>query len=237
MPKNLLLASTSTVYGSDYLGYIEKDIQRFFSNASLVVFIPYARPSGISHEDYSGKAAEAFAKVGLNLKGIHEWDNPEQALAEAEGIFTGGGNTFVLLKTLQENGLMELLKKKVENGLPYMGTSAGSNIAGQTISTTNDMPIVYPHSFDALGLVPFNINPHYIDPDPGSRHMGETRETRIGEFHIYNKIPVAGLREGSVLEIHDREIRILGNHAVRVFRQKESATEVSDPEELKRLLY
>jgi len=236
MLKHLLLVSTSTIYGGDYLSYLSEEITRFFSNGSPVIFIPYARPSGISHDDYTKKAAKAFERSGLSLKGIHEWSDPKEALNEAKGIFTGGGNTFVLLKTLQEKGLLAPLREKVNSGTPYMGTSAGSNIAGQTISTTNDMPIVYPNSFQALGLVPFNINPHYLDPDPSSEHMGETRETRIAEYHVYNELAVAGLREGSALEIHGDQLTLIGEHTVRIFRKGEEPLEVRDSNELKKYL-
>ena len=179
MPLHLLLASTSTVYGSPYLSYLEDDIQRFFQGKSRVLFIPFARPGGISLDEYTAAATSVFSRLGLQMKGIHAWKNLIDAFTWADGFFTGGGNTFVLLKTLEERGLLWLLREQIMEGKPYMGTSAGSNIAGHTISTTNDMPIVYPKSFNALQLVPFNINPHYIDPIEGSRHMGETRETRI----------------------------------------------------------
>lgn len=236
MAKNLLLASTSTVHGSAYLGYIQDEMRSFFLKAKNLIFIPYARPSGISLDDYTAKAAEAFEKIGFSLRGIHQDGDPVSAIEKCDGIFTGGGNTFLLLKTLQEKGLMDPLREKVKSGTPYMGTSAGSNIACKSINTTNDMPIVYPHSFEALGLVPFNINPHYLDPDPSSTHMGETRETRINEFHGVSDIPVAGLREGSALEIHGEDWKILGKDSVRVFLPGKSAQEISDANELKRVL-
>ncbi|HCY81275.1 MAG TPA: dipeptidase PepE, partial [Xanthomarina gelatinilytica] len=162
--KNLIIASTSTVHGSGYLEYLLDELVLFFKDANTIVFIPYARPSGISHEDYTMKAREAFKKIHKNVKGIHEFENPIEAIQNAEAIFTGGGNTFVLLYQLYKNNLLEPLKKSVLKGTPYLGTSAGSNICGLTINTTNDMPIVYPPSFKALSFMPFNINPHYLDP-------------------------------------------------------------------------
>ncbi|MFT6176029.1 MAG: dipeptidase E [Cryomorphaceae bacterium] len=171
----------------------------------------------------------------MSIKGIHTWENPQKAIEDCDGIFTGGGNTFLLLKTLQEEGLIEPLRNKVLSGTPYMGTSAGSNIAGKTVNNTNDMPIVYPQSFEALGLVPFNLNPHYLDPDPTSKHMGETRETRIKEFHTQSDIPVLGIREGTALEIQDEEWKIIGEHSVRVFMKGKEAFETSDPQDLKRV--
>ncbi len=146
------------------------------------------------------KYLEAFAKINKTVKGIHEFENPIEAVKQAKAIFVGGGNTFVLTYQLYKNNLIEVLQTAIKNGTPYLGTSAGSNICGLTIKTTNDMPIVYPPSFNALAIVPFNINPHYLDPDTGSKHMGETRETRIKEFHSFNTPPVVGLREGSWLQ-------------------------------------
>ncbi|MGB6037295.1 MAG: dipeptidase PepE [Cryomorphaceae bacterium] len=235
MAKQILLVSTSTVHGSPYLSYIMAEVKRFFSTCTNLLFIPYARPGGISLEEYSNTASTAFADAGMSIKGIHTWDTPQQAIEECDGIFTGGGNTFLLLKTLQEKGLIEPLRNKVLSGTPYMGTSAGSNIAGKTINNTNDMPIVYPKSFEALELVPFNLNPHYLDPDPTSKHMGETRETRIKEFHTQSEVPVFGIREGTALEIQGEDWSIIGEHAVRVFTKGKKPFETSDAHELKRI--
>jgi dipeptidase E len=148
------------------------------------------------------------------------------AVENAEGIFTGGGNTFVLLKEIYDKGLMETLRKKINNGMPYMGTSAGSNLTGQTINTTNDMPIVYPPTFDAIGAIPFNINPHYLDPDPNSTHMGETRETRIKEFLTYSDLRVAGLREGSFLKLENGNLSLGGTLTMRLFEQGKEPREM-----------
>lgn len=233
--KRILIASTSTVHGSSYLDYLMDDLRTLFENTSEILFIPYARPSGISHDDYTHKANEAFNKIGKSAKGIHEFDNPTEAIKKAEGIFTGGGNTFVLVNQLYKHQLIEPLKSAINNGTPYLGTSAGSNICGLNISTTNDMPIVYPPSFKTLGLVPFNINPHYLDPDPNSTHKGETRETRIKEFHQFNIQPVIGLREGSWLEVKGNSIILKGNLKARIFEYNKAPYEVESGTKLRSL--
>lgn len=224
--KNVIIASTSTLHGGAYLDYILPELQQHFKNCKTILFIPYARPSGISHEDYTAKAALAFAKINIAVKGIHEFDNPASAILNAEGIFTGGGNTFLLVTQLYKNELMDILANTVKNGIPYLGTSAGSNICGLTMQTTNDMPIIYPPSFKTLALIPFNINAHYLDPDNQSTHMGETRETRIKEFHVFNTIPVLGLREGSWLEVKGEKILLKGNLSARLFRQNQTPEEI-----------
>lgn len=233
--KNLIIASTSTVHGSGYLEYLLDELALFFKDANTIVFIPYARPSGISHEDYTMKAREAFKKIHKNVKGIHEFENPIEAIQNAEAIFTGGGNTFVLLYQLYKNNLLEPLKKSVLKGTPYLGTSAGSNICGLTINTTNDMPIVYPPSFKALSFMPFNINPHYLEPIPNNKHMGETRETRIKEFHAYHTQPVIGLREGSWLQVTETSIKLKGPLTARVFEYNKTPYEIESGTELKDL--
>jgi len=224
--KRVLIVSTSTIYGSSYLEYILPEVKTFFDDKKNIVFIPYARPGGISHDEYTDLAKEKFSNVGLSIKGLHEFDNPKEAIANADGFFTGGGNTFLLVKQLHELGFMAEIKKAVENGSPYMGTSAGCNITGINMKTTNDMPIVYPSSFDTLGLVPFNMNPHYMDPDPTSKHKGETRETRIKEFHTQNNIPVVGLREGSWLEVNDDSVVLKGKLDARIFESNKSPYEI-----------
>lgn len=233
--KNLIIASTSTIHGSGYLDYLLEELSIFFKDVETILFIPYARPSGISHDDYTKKAQEAFLKINKKVKGIHEFENPIEAINNAEAIFTGGGNTFVLLYQLYKNQLIEPLKKVVQNGVPYLGTSAGSNICGLTINTTNDMPIVYPPSFKALSFVPFNINPHYLDPDPTSTHKGETRETRIKEFHHFNTQPVVGLREGSWLRVNDKSIMLNGKLSARIFEYNKLPFEVETDTEINTL--
>ncbi|MBI1315587.1 dipeptidase PepE [bacterium] len=213
----LLLASTSTLHGGTYLDYLKSSIRKLFSGCSRLVFVPYARPGGRSASEYSEMAEARFKEFGLELRGLEQFEDPIRAIESADGVFTGGGNSFVLLKTLQEAGLLEPLRNRIRQGCPYMGSSAGSNLAGLTIGTTNDMPIVHPKHLDALGLVPFNINPHYLDPDPNSHHMGETRETRIREFHVFNPQPVLGLRESSWLEVDDERIELHGPLNARLF--------------------
>ncbi|GAA4290175.1 dipeptidase PepE [Aestuariibaculum suncheonense] len=227
--KNIIIASTSTVHGSGYLEYILDELKTFFKNADSILFIPYARPGGISHDEYTNTVKTAFAIINKTVNGIHEFENPVEAVANAQAIFTGGGNTFVLTDQLYRNNLIEAVQKAVKNGTPYLGTSAGSNICGLTIRTTNDMPIVYPPSFNALALVPFNLNPHYLDPDNNSKHMGETRETRIKEFHGFNPQPVVGLREGSWLHVNGDSIVLKGSLTARIFEKGKTPYEV-DPE-------
>jgi len=183
MPKNLIIASTSTIHGSGYLEYLLPELEILFKNINTIIFIPYARPGGISHDQYTEIASKAFKKIGKKIIGLHTYTNPIEATENAKGIFTGGGNTFVLVNQLYKTNILPTLRKKIFEGTPYLGTSAGSNICGLTMQTTNDMPITYPPSFKTIGALPFNINPHYLDPIQGSTHMGETRETRIKEFH------------------------------------------------------
>ena len=224
--KKVILASTSTLYNGDYLDYLLPTLAIHFSNCKTLLFIPYARPNGISHDDYTQKVSLAFAKINITVCGIQEFKNPAEAIQKAEAIFTGGGNTFLLVSELYKNNLMAVLKSVIEAGTPYLGTSAGSNIGGMTMNTTNDMPIVLPESFKTLGLIPFNLNPHFLDANTQSTHMGETRETRINEFHTVSNIPVLGLREGSWLEIYGKNISLKGNLAARLFRQNEPAIEL-----------
>ncbi|GET47144.1 dipeptidase PepE [Capnocytophaga felis] len=226
--KKILLASTSTVYGGTYLSYLQEELTRFFKGINEIIFIPYARPSGISHDEYTEIAQKGFSSIGKKIIGLHSFESPEKALNKAKAIFTGGGNTFLLVTQLYKLNLMDTLRKVVENGTPYMGTSAGSNIAGQTMQTTNDMPIIYPPSFKTLGLVPFNLNPHYLDPDPNSKHKGETRETRIKEFHKLNDIPVVGLREGSWICVENNKITLKGDLTARLFLKNHEPKEVSE---------
>lgn len=225
--KKLLLASTSTVYGSGYLEYLLPELKLFFKGLKTILFIPFARPSGISYEDYTKIAKDAFKKIGIEVKGIYEYKNSKEAISNAEGIFVGGGNTFVLVNELYVQNLMNILKDAINSGTPYLGTSAGSNIAGISMMTTNDMPIVYPPSYDTLGSIPININAHYLDPDPNSTHKGETRETRLKEFHIYNKIPVIGLREGSWLKVNGNEMILKGKLSARWFKKDKMPIELA----------
>lgn len=230
--KNLLIASTSTLHNGAYLGYLLPELTVLFADCKEILFIPYARPGGISHDDYTKKVAVAFSKIGIAVKGIHEFENPITAVEEAKGLFTGGGNTFLLVSQLYKNNVMEALENVVKHGTPYLGTSAGSNICGVTMCTTNDMPIVYPPSFNTLGCVSFNINPHYLDPIEGSTHMGETRETRINEFHQFNTQSVVGLREGSWLEVKGTSVKLKGTLFARIFKQNQAPVEIEPDTDL-----
>ena len=224
--KHFILASTSTLYGEGYLEYLQPAIKQLYAGVDGIVFVPYARPNGISHNDYTAKAAEAFAKAGIRVKGLHTFADPVAAVKAAKGFFTGGGNTFLLVKQLHELSLMNEIAQAVANGTPYMGCSAGSNIGGISMQTTNDMPIVYPPSFKTMGLIPYNINPHYLDPIEGSQHMGETRETRIREFHTQNSIPVIGLREGSWIYAKDETLTLQGKLSARIFLAEQTPYEL-----------
>ncbi|WP_343625182.1 dipeptidase PepE [Flavobacterium lindanitolerans] len=230
--KNLIIASTSTLHNGGYLEYLLPELSVHFKNVSELVFIPYARPSGISHDEYTEKVRQAFSKINIKVKGLHEFEDLKEALKQAEGIFTGGGNTFLLVTQLYRHDLMTLLSETLKKGIPYLGTSAGSNITGLTMQTTNDMPIIYPPSFQTLGMIPFNLNPHYLDPDSNSTHMGETRETRIKEFHQFNTLPVLGLREGSWLEVRNETITLKGNLKARLFRQNQQPEELESGSDL-----
>jgi len=205
------------MHGGAYLEWPRRWVQEHLGGRE-VLFIPYARPGGISHDEYTELTRAALSPVGSEVSGIHRHDDPVAAVEQAEAVFAGGGNTFVLLRDLYAHGLIEPLRARAAAGMPYMGASAGSNIAGLTIGTTNDMPIVYPPSFDALALVPFNINPHYLDPDPESKHQGETREARIFEFHAHNPQPVVALREGALLRIAGDGMELIGEPGARLFR-------------------
>lgn len=233
--KNLIIASTSTLHGSEYLEYLLNDLESFFKNTNEILFIPYARPGGISHDEYTANASKAFSKIGKTVIGIHQMNDPIAALKEAKGLFVGGGNTFVLVHQLYKNNLMETMRDIINLGTPYLGTSAGSNICGLTIGTTNDMPIVYPPSFKTFGFVPFNINPHYLDPDTNNKHMGETRETRIKEFHKFNTQPVVGLREGSWLHVEGNSIVLKGSLSAKIFEFEKEAYEVESGTQLNHL--
>jgi dipeptidase E len=224
--RDILLLSTSTVHGSRFLEYAEAEIRAFLAGRGVVLFVPFARPGGITHDAYTELARGRFAEFGLELTGLHGFTDPVKAVQEAEAVFVGGGNTFVLLQTLYDLDVLAPLRARALGGMPYMGSSAGSNLAGLTIGTTNDMPIVEPASFRALELVPFNINPHYMDPDPGSTHMGETRETRIREFHHFNAQPVLGLREGAMLRVEAERASIEGSRGGRLFRAGAEPLEV-----------
>ena len=221
--RRLLLISNSTLHGSGYLDHAETEIRDFLGELKHVLFVPFA----LSDRDkYAATARGRFQKMGYELTSIHTAANPVQAVEETDAVFIGGGNTFRLLKALYEFDLLDVIRERVDAGMPYIGSSAGSNMACPTIRTTNDMPIVQPPSFNALGLVSFQINPHYLDPDPNSKHMGETREERIIQFLEENETPVVGLREGAILRIENGETTLRGSTGARIFRRGSEPVEV-----------
>jgi dipeptidase E len=221
--KRLLLISTSTVFGTRYLEHAYDELRDLLGQTGRVLFIPYALKDC---EGYAGRARAAFREMGYELESLHRSAHPLQTVEKAEAIFCGGGNTFRLLKALGDAQLIEPIRRRVLAGMPYSGASAGANIACPTIRTTNDMPIVEPCSLAALNLVSFQINAHYVDADPNSTHMGETRETRIREFHEENTAPVVGLREGAMLRVDGDRIELRGRAGARIFRRGQAAVEV-----------
>jgi len=223
MTKRILLISNSTLYGSGYLDHAEAEIRSFLGDLKRVLFVPFAL---YDRDKYAETAQRRFAQMGYELSSIHNAANPKDAIEETDAVFIGGGNTFRLLKALYDFDLLGPIRERVQNGMPYIRSSAGSNVAAPTIRTTNDMPIVEPPSFDALGLVSFQINPHYIDPDPNSKHMGETREERIVQFLEENDTPVVGLREGAMLRIEHGEIILRGSTGARIFRKESEPVEI-----------
>jgi dipeptidase E len=231
--KRLLLISNSTLHGSGYLDHAESEIRSFLGHAERVLFVPYAL---FDRDKYAANARQRFQKMGYELTSVHTAENPVAAVDETDTVFIGGGNTFRLLKALYEFDLIEAIRRRVSNGMPYIGSSAGSNVAAPTIRTTNDMPIVQPPSFNALGLVSFQINPHYLDPDPNSKHMGETREERIIQFLEENDTPVVGLREGAMLRIENGETILRGSTGARIFRKGMEAIEISPGARLDELI-
>ena len=233
--KKMLLASTSTIYGQKYLEYLQDEIKTLFSGCKKILFVPYARPSGISHLEYTEKVKGVFNILNLEIIDYTNEDLKE-SLEKCDGIFIGGGNTFLLLNKLYQFSLIDILKNKIDSGIPYLGTSAGTNICGMTIGTTNDMPIIHVKSFEALGIIHFNINPHYLDPIDGLEHMGESRETRINEFQKLNDQVVIGLREGSYLQVKGDDIYLKGlKHAV-VFKKENEKFEIENGFNLKKII-
>lgn len=224
MTKRILLISNSTLHGSGYLDHAETEIRSFLGDAKRVLFVPYAL---FDRDKYAATAQQRFEKMGYELTSVHTADDPVQTVRETDAIFIGGGNTFRLLKALYEFELLDPIRERVGAGMPYVGSSAGSNVATPTIKTTNDMPIVEPPSFAALGLVSFQINPHYLDPDPNSKHMGETREERLIQFLEENATPVVGLREGAMLRIENGEVELRGSTGARIFRRGKEPVEVT----------
>ena len=229
----LLLISNSTLYGSGYLDHAASEISDFLGDVKRVLFVPYAL---CDRDSYAAVARERFTRIGYQLSSIHTAPDPVQAVNETDAVFIGGGNTFRLLKALYDFQLLDPIRQRVAAGMPYIGSSAGSNVAAPTIKTTNDMPIVQPPSFEALGLVWFQINPHYVDPDKNSTHMGETREQRILQFLEEDHTPVAGLREGAMLRIQDGITMLKGTSGARIFRRDLEPVETLPGDQLDALL-
>jgi dipeptidase E len=221
--RRLLLLSNSTQHGGRYLDHAWDAVARHFAGVREIVFVPFALRD---QAEYTEKARARFAQGGIGLRALPLDASAAAVLQDAEGVFVGGGNTFRLLGALQRTSALIALRDRAVGGMPYLGASAGTNIAAPTIRTTNDMPIVQPATFDALALVPFQINPHYMDAEPGSTHMGETREQRLREYLEENERPVLGLREGAWLQVQGNTGTLAGTRPARLFRRG------TDPEEL-----
>jgi dipeptidase E len=221
--KRLLLISNSTLYGRDYLDHAEQEIRAALGSRKRVLFVPFALHD---RDAYAAHARKRFDAMGYALDSVHETTDAKKAVDEAEAIFIGGGNTFRLLHSLNQSDLLLPIRRRVEEGMLYLGSSAGAVVAAPTIKTTNDMPIVEPRSFDSLGLIRFQINAHYLDPDPNSTHMSETREVRINQFHEDNETPVVGLREGSMVRVEQGVHLLKGRTNARVFRRGFEPVEV-----------
>ena len=226
--RNLLLISNSTMRGEAYLGWCKDMIADFCRrhNIKRVLFVPYAGVSlgeslKKSYDAYEAKVAKVYAEFGVKVTSVHRKALPINAVYDTDCVAVGGGNTFHLVRELQRTGLMQAIRQRAFDGMPYMGWSAGSNVAGPTLCTTNDMPIVMPASFDCMGLVPFQINPHYTDFfDP--KHGGETRDDRLKEYIMVNsKATVAAIREATALLLEDGKLKLVGQpNKMKVFKTK-----------------
>jgi dipeptidase E len=233
MPRRLLLISNSTNHGQGYLEHVLAEMDDFLGPVRRLVFVPFALKD---RAGYGAQVRDRLAAIGLRTAILTADEAGERMMRDAEAVFAGGGNTFRLLKTLQDSGLLHILRERASAGMPFLGASAGANMAAPTIRTTNDMPIVEPASFAAMGLVPFQINPHYVDPAPGSTHMGETREERLREFHEENETPVVGLREGAWLRVEGNRATLGGAGGARVFRRGQEPEERGTGDSLDDLL-
>jgi dipeptidase E len=222
--QRVLLISNSTLHGSNYLDHAEAEIRDFLGEVKNVLFVPYAI---YDRDEYAAMARDRYARMGYELTSVHTASDPIEAVNRTEAVFIGGGNTFRLLNALYQAKILEPIRNRVLNGMPYIGSSAGSNVAGPTIKTTNDMPIIQPPSFNSLDLVSFQISPHYLDPDPNSTHMGETQEDRIVEFLEDNDTPVAGIREGAIIRIENGKTILKGSRGARIFRKGLEPVETS----------
>jgi dipeptidase E len=219
MTTQLLLISSSNVHGYGYLDHAEPEIRRILEGRARVAFVPFALQN---RQGYTDKVRQRLAPLGVETIEVKSASD----FADAEAVFVGGGNTFRLLKTLYDLELMDVIRDFVRAGNPYIGSSAGTNITGPTIKTTNDMPIVFPPTFDAFGFVAYQINPHYLDPDPNSTHKGETREDRIREFLEENDTPVVGIREGTMIRVENGVSTLAGSRPARVFERGKDPYEV-----------
>jgi dipeptidase E len=228
----LFLISNSTMHGGQYLQHCAAELGDFLGKGRRVAFVPYALAD---HDGYEAKAKPAFAALGCELVSVHR-GNPLAAVGGADAVFVGGGNTFRLLDQMQRTGVAAAIAARVGAGMPYIGSSAGTNVATVSIRTTNDMPIVQPMTFAALGLVPFQINPHYLDPDPSSKHMGETREERLRQFHEEHDTPVLGLREGCWLRREGPRLSLRGTTQARLFQRGKEPAEYAPGADLSFLL-
>ena len=232
---NLLLISNSTNAGEAYLKYPIQEIAKTLEGIDEVVFVPYAAVT-FSYDEYEAKVQDRFNEIGVKVKSIHHALNKRNFLRNAQAVVIGGGNTFALLKKMQEEDLLDVIHRRVKGGMPYIGWSAGSNVTCPTICTTNDMPIVQPESFRAIGLVSFQINPHYLDANPVG-HAGETREQRILEYLEANRSRyVVGLREGCMLRIDDNGIQLIGSRPMRIFKKGQPTYEVNPGDDISFLL-
>ena len=232
---NLLLISNSTNAGEPYLKYPINEIAKTLNGVTEVVFIPYAAVT-FSYDEYEAKVQQRFNEIGIKVSSVHHALNKRNFVRHAQAIVIGGGNTFALLKKMQEEDLLDVIYRRVKAGVPYIGWSAGSNVTCPTICTTNDMPIVQPKSFRAIGLVPFQINPHYLDANPEG-HAGETREQRINEYVEANRSRyVVGLREGCMLRIDDNGIELIGSRPMRIFKKGIETYEVQPGDNIEFLL-
>ena len=232
---NLLLISNSTNAGEEYLQYPIEQIAKFLKGVSEVVFVPYAAVT-FSYAAYEAKVQARFNQIGIKVNSVHRAKNPRQMIRNAQAICVGGGNTFALTKKMQEQGLMQAIRRKISEGTPYVGWSAGSNVCCPTICTTNDMPIVQPESFKAISAVKFQINPHYLDANPEG-HAGETREQRIMEYIEANpRRWVVGLREGCMLHVEGDKMELIGSRPMRIFKKGVATYEVNAGDDLSFLM-
>ena len=228
----LLLISNSTMVGKPYLEYPKHEIKKFLGKKPVTaVLIPYSAVT-ITYDEYCERVEQRFAELGHHIVGLHTFPDPLKAIEEAEAIIIGNGNTWTLARMLHDKKLMNPIRERVYNGAPYIGWSAGLNIAGPTLRTTNDMPIVDPHGFECVGLVPFQINPHYTEENIRD-HAGETRQQRLEEFIKVNPSTyVVGLREGTMLKYSNNKLKLIGDKSCRIFKQGTEPFELTSNDDL-----